>query len=857
MSQVSNNIYRNFGNIIIKESKSNSLSPETIKLKRIGNYILSNTIGTGTFSKVKLGIHLPTKEKVAIKILDKDKIRDESDIERISREIHILKNLRHKNIVQLYETITSENHIYIIMEYVDGKDLFQYIYSLKRLNEIKASFLFRQLISTLEYIHKLGIVHRDIKPENILLTKDHKTVKLVDFGLSNSYQHGNLIKTACGSPCYAAPEMISGKKYNGLYSDLWACGVVLYCMLCGKLPFDDEKIDVLYKKIKSGNYIIPNFLSDIAQDVIRKILTVNPEKRIKLKDLKLHPFFNLDKSTLDIGVFIGVDDVFIDYDVIKEMKEKFYADKDYITKEYICELISHNYYNSITAIYYLLIKNKEEKKKIEKEKSEKEKNESERKKGNIFLNNVKKLTFENSRNYNNQNGNNDSINLNNSNNRYNVVVINNFLGETKENNNSISPKNIIKKLNENNDSQNKTTKININDFISNHMKKHNSRNLSSLISQKNKTVSLGTPIMNNTLINNTTNGEKTLNIYKVGINNNAKKYLFNSPNSSEKNLKLVLKNNKKKYKPVTSNLSRNIKTINQAKTQIKNEGKSKRDNLTKYVNKLYIKQLFENESSFNNESNINNGSNNINNISLNLTNYTSNTKKKIFNMKSNSLNKRPLKTTQNTKHHSKNYSNISELENSQNKNYLKCIPKNNNIEFKKLNQFFKNKFSLKTQNNSKEKGNILKYNNLKTSSPNKEIEKKLIKRNKNSDNNNNNKTIMIELKFQNQQNGKKNNSLNQKINNKKNIFTNLNGFGNVNFNNIIRKNISKDKKQILNLKNFSINQPKQFKFHRAITNHNSKDKPNPVSNKSSSFNKNNNTNSLLKKIPKKNLSIKI
>ena len=180
--------------------KNYSISPETVKCKKIGNYILSSTIGKGTFSKVKLGIHLPTQKKVAIKILDREKIKDESDLERISREIHILTVLRHPNIAQLYETITSERHIYIIMEYIEGRDLFQYIYSLQRLSELKASQLFRQLIACLEYIHTLGIVHRDIKPENILLNKQKTILKLVDFGLSNSYKHGDLLKTACGSP---------------------------------------------------------------------------------------------------------------------------------------------------------------------------------------------------------------------------------------------------------------------------------------------------------------------------------------------------------------------------------------------------------------------------------------------------------------------------------------------------------------------------------------------------------------------------------------------------------------------------------------------------------------------------------
>ena len=875
MSQISNNHNKNIGHVIIKQPKSNSLSPDTIKNKRIGNYLLYNTIGTGTFSKVKLGIHIPTQQKVAIKILDKDKIKDESDVERISREIQILKNLRHKNIAQLYENITSERHIYIIMEYVDGKDLFQYIYSLKRLNELKSSFLFRQLISALEYIHTLGIVHRDIKPENILLSKDHKKVKLVDFGLSNSYEHGTLIKTACGSPCYAAPEMISGKKYNGLYSDLWCCGVVLYCMLCGKLPFDDEKIDVLYRKIRSGNYVIPNYLSDIAQDCLKRILTVNPEKRIKLKELKMHPFFNLDKTPLEKGILIGIEDFYVDYDLVKEIKEKYYRDKDKITEEYIIDNICQNCYNTVTALYYLMLKKKEEEKVLkEKEKEkEKEKNDSyDNNRNNNFFNlsNIRKINFDNTIN-NNQNQNNESINFNNSNNRYNVVVINNFMGDSNDNNNiSITQTNKKKPIDNNVlsinlDSQNKiTTKINLNDFISSHLKKnHNSRNLSNLISQKNKTVSLGgTPNMNNTTMNNTTNIENTVNTYKMGIKKDMKKFLFSSPTPSEENLKIILKkkNKPKKSRPGTTNLSRNIKTLNQAKTQIKNDGKSKRENLTKYVNKLYIKKLFENDRSFNKESTTNNGSNNFNNISLNLTSYVSNPKTKFFNLKSNSLNRKPLKSTQISKQVSKNHSNLSELENSQPKTFLKnVIPKN--LENKKLNHNVRNRFSLniKTQNTSKEKGMSLKKN-VKTNSLSKEKEKEktINKRNTNIEYINNTKTLMIEPKYVNHKIIKtNNNSINQSIKIKKN---NLIGIGNVNFSNIIRKNISKDKKPKLNIKNISINHTKQFKLNKAITTHNSKEKNNPTSSKkSSSLNKQKNTNdnSLIHKIPRKNLSIKI
>lgn len=145
--------------------------------------------------------------------------------------------MKHNNIVHLYDTISSKKHIYLITEYADAGDLFDYICKHKKIDEEQACFIYQQLLSSIEYIHKLGIVHRDIKPENILLDNEN-TIKLVDFGLSNTYKHGCLVQTACGSPCYAAPEMISGKRYNGLGSDIWSSGVVLYCMLCGFLPFD-------------------------------------------------------------------------------------------------------------------------------------------------------------------------------------------------------------------------------------------------------------------------------------------------------------------------------------------------------------------------------------------------------------------------------------------------------------------------------------------------------------------------------------------------------------------------------------------------------------------------------------------
>ena len=158
---------------------------------------------------------------MAIKVLEKEKIADVSDVERVAREIHILKIIRHPHLIQLYEIIETSKQLYLIMEYAEGGELFDFIVARKRLNEKEAAKFFQQLISGVEYIHKLRIVHRDLKPENLLLDKDNN-IKLVDFGLSNTYKAGNTLKTACGSPCYAAPEMIAGKHYHGITVDLWS-----------------------------------------------------------------------------------------------------------------------------------------------------------------------------------------------------------------------------------------------------------------------------------------------------------------------------------------------------------------------------------------------------------------------------------------------------------------------------------------------------------------------------------------------------------------------------------------------------------------------------------------------------------
>jgi len=204
----------------------------------VGHYILGKALGEGTFGKVKLGTHILSGEKVAVKVLEKSKIKDKKDVERISREIKILKQLHHPNVVQIYEIIETEKDLFLVMEYASGGELFDLIVQNQRLKERTASKYFQELVAGVHYIHKLGVCHRDLKPENLLIDFD-KSLKIVDFGLSNTYEKGQTLKTACVSPCYAAPEMIAGNRYHGLKSDLWSCGVVLYSMLCGYLPFED------------------------------------------------------------------------------------------------------------------------------------------------------------------------------------------------------------------------------------------------------------------------------------------------------------------------------------------------------------------------------------------------------------------------------------------------------------------------------------------------------------------------------------------------------------------------------------------------------------------------------------------
>ena len=273
---------------------------EKEKEYKIGNYLIKKTLGQGTFGKVKLGIYLPSQEKVAIKILEKDRILEKDDEIRVKREFDMLALFNNPNVILVAEIFESSDSYYSVMEFCEGGELFNFIVKNRRLSEEEASFFYYQLISGLEYIHSLGIVHRDLKPENLLLTKDH-LLKIIDFGLSNYFNKGQkeLLVTPCGSPCYASPEMVAGKKYNGFKIDIWSTGIILYAMLCGYLPFEDKDNDKLFEKILECKLEFPKYITDLSKDLIKRILVTDPNKRIDIPEIKKHPFYLKGKEIFE------------------------------------------------------------------------------------------------------------------------------------------------------------------------------------------------------------------------------------------------------------------------------------------------------------------------------------------------------------------------------------------------------------------------------------------------------------------------------------------------------------------------------------------------------------------------------
>ncbi|KAL1925527.1 uncharacterized protein VTP21DRAFT_410 [Calcarisporiella thermophila] len=272
-----------------------STSPR--KKNMLGPYQLLRTVGEGEFGKVKLGVHSETGIEVAIKLIRKQDVDTASRHTKVEREIFVLRTVRHPNIVKLYDVLETEKYIGIVLEYASGGELFEYILAHRYLKEKDACRLFAQLISGVNYLHRQHIVHRDLKLENLLLDRN-RSIIITDFGFANHFgkPEEDLMATSCGSPCYAAPELVvSDGLYVGPAADIWSCGVILYAMLCGFLPYDDDErnpngdsIGLLYDYILNTELVFPDYVPADARDLLRKMLVVDPKKRCDMQTIMQH-----------------------------------------------------------------------------------------------------------------------------------------------------------------------------------------------------------------------------------------------------------------------------------------------------------------------------------------------------------------------------------------------------------------------------------------------------------------------------------------------------------------------------------------------------------------------------------------
>ncbi|CAC5383789.1 MARK [Mytilus coruscus] len=358
----------------------------------IGKYRLIKTIGKGNFAKVKLAKHVPTGREVAIKIIDKTQLNP-SSLQKLFREVRIMKMLDHPNIVKLFEVIQTEKTLYLVMEYASGGEVFDYLVAHGRMKEKEARSKFRQIVSAVQYCHQKHIVHRDLKAENLLLDGD-MNIKIADFGFSNEFVPGNKLDTFCGSPPYAAPELFQGKKYDGPEVDVWSLGVILYTLVSGSLPFDGQNLKELRERVLRGKYRIPFYMSTDCENLLKKFLVLNPTKRASLENImrdkwmnvgfeddELLPYVEPPADVLDpvrIGNNLDTDQMLLTVNIMKdrwnnmgyedrELKPYSEPPKDLLdskrielmvnmgySRKDIEDTITHQKYDDIQATYLLL-----------------------------------------------------------------------------------------------------------------------------------------------------------------------------------------------------------------------------------------------------------------------------------------------------------------------------------------------------------------------------------------------------------------------------------------------------------------------------------------------------------------------
>ncbi|KAI4901949.1 hypothetical protein NFI96_022519, partial [Prochilodus magdalenae] len=247
----------------------------------VGPYQLEKTLGKGQTGLVKLGVHCITGQKVAIKIVNREKL-SESVLMKVEREIAILKLIEHPHVLKLHDVYENNKYLYLVLEHVSGGELFDYLVKKGRLTPKEARKFFRQIISALDFCHNHSICHRDLKPENLLLDEKNN-IRIADFGMASLQVGDSLLETSCGSPHYACPEVIRGEKYDGRRADVWSCGVILFALLVGALPFDHDNLRQLLEKVKSGVFHMPHFIPPDCQALLRGMIEVDPEKRLTVR----------------------------------------------------------------------------------------------------------------------------------------------------------------------------------------------------------------------------------------------------------------------------------------------------------------------------------------------------------------------------------------------------------------------------------------------------------------------------------------------------------------------------------------------------------------------------------------------
>ncbi|XP_014711028.2 serine/threonine-protein kinase SIK3 isoform X6 [Equus asinus] len=321
---------------------------------RIGYYEIDRTIGKGNFAVVKRATHLVTKAKVAIKIIDKTQL-DEENLKKIFREVQIMKMLCHPHIIRLYQVMETERMIYLVTEYASGGEIFDHLVAHGRMAEKEARRKFKQIVAAVYFCHCRNIVHRDLKAENLLLDAN-LNIKIADFGFSNLFTPGQLLKTWCGSPPYAAPELFEGKEYDGPKVDIWSLGVVLYVLVCGALPFDGSTLQNLRARVLSGKFRIPFFMSTECEHLIRHMLVLDPNKRLSMEQICKHKWMKLGDTDPNFDRLIA------ECQQLKEERQMDPLNEDVLLamedmgldKERTLQSLRSDAYDHYSAIYSLL-----------------------------------------------------------------------------------------------------------------------------------------------------------------------------------------------------------------------------------------------------------------------------------------------------------------------------------------------------------------------------------------------------------------------------------------------------------------------------------------------------------------------